>query len=161
EIDAGLSRLAKRLRDTDTLLLVTADHGLIDAPLAHRVNLAAIPGLYDCLTILPSGDSREVSCFVRPARVAQFLDVVQTHLAEACICIAGEELIASGVYGPGAPHAALAQRIGDYVLISRGNYAFSYPSRGFEAAFNVGNHGGMSATEVQIPLFVISPGDKP
>ena len=76
EIDDSLARLTDALGGTGTLLCVTADHGLIDTPIGRRIDLSKIPGFLDCLAVLPSGDARQVSCFVRAARVGRFLDVV-------------------------------------------------------------------------------------
>jgi hypothetical protein len=63
------------------VLLVTADHGLVDAPPAARVDLRGVPGFYACLATLPAGDARQVHCFVRPARVRAFRALVRRHLA--------------------------------------------------------------------------------
>ncbi|HPF98676.1 MAG TPA: alkaline phosphatase family protein [Kiritimatiellia bacterium] len=155
EIDRALARLVSALKGTNTCLLVTADHGLVDAPRSRCVELREVPGFMECLALLPSGDAREVSCFVRPARLAQFKKIVNRHLRKACICVRGEELLRLGVFGPGRQHAALSSRLGDYVLLARDGYAFASTPAGAESDFNVGNHGGMSKTEVRVPLYVV------
>lgn len=58
EIDASVGRLSSRLAGTGTLLLVTADHGVVDAPPPRRIDLATVPGLLDCLALLPAGACR-------------------------------------------------------------------------------------------------------
>lgn len=155
EVDASLGRLASRLAGTGTLLLVTADHGVVDAPPGKRIDLAAVPGLLDCLVLLPAGDGRQVSCFVRPGRVRQFHDVVARHLAEACVCVAGEEILESGLLGPGQPHPSLRSRIGDYVLLARDDFAFRVTASLTKARVHVGNHGGLSSDEVYVPLYAL------
>lgn len=155
-VDRTLGRLAAQLRGTGTVLLVTADHGLVDVPPARHLELRDVPGFYDCLAVLPSGDAREVSCFVRPGRVREFLALVRRRLAGACVCVAGAELIRLGAYGPGRPHPALAARVGDYVLLARESCAFSATPPGFTGRAHIGQHGGMSAEEIRIPLYVVS-----
>ncbi len=155
EIDASLGRLSSRLAGTGTLLLVTADHGVVDAPPPRRIDLAAVPGLLDCLALLPAGDARQVSCFVRPGRVGRFHDVVARHLAEASVCITGEELLESGLLGPGRPHPSLRGRVGDYVLLARDDYAFRVTASLTKARVHVGTHGGLSADEVYVPLYAL------
>jgi hypothetical protein len=155
ELDAHLGRLADRLQGTGTCLFVLSDHGLVDTPHTHRIVLNDIPAWQDCQAILPSGDARQVSCFIRPACVSTFLKLVDRHLAKTCWCVPGQQLLDMQVYGYATPHRALSQRIGDYVLVARPGYAFAYPPAGFTAKFNIGNHGGMSPEEVQIPLYVI------
>ena len=155
EIDRALARLVRSLRGTNTCLLVTADHGLVDAPRNRCVELREVPGFMECLALLPSGDAREVSCFVRPSRVAQFRRVVREHLRKACACVPGEELLRLGVFGPGRQHPAFSSRLGDYVLIARDGYAFASTPACAKSEFNIGNHGGMSKTEVRVPLYVV------
>lgn len=155
EIDASLGRLTSRLAGTGTLLLVTADQGVVDSPPPKRIDLAAVPGLLDCLALLPAGDGRQVSCFVRPGRVGRFRDVLARHLAEACVCITGEELLGSGLLGPGRPHPALRSRVGDYVLLARDDYAFQVAASLTKARVHKGNHGGLSSDEVYVPLYAL------
>ena len=154
-IDESLGRLASRLAGTRTLLLVTADHGVVDAPPSKRIDLAAVPGLLDCLTLLPAGDARQVSCFVRPGRVERFHDVVARHLTEACVCITGEDLLESGLLGPGQRHPSLENRIGDYVLLARDDYAFRVTASLTKVRVHKGNHGGLSSDEVYVPLYAL------
>lgn len=155
EIDRSLARLAGALGGTGTLLCVTADHGLVDTPIGKRVDLSKIPGFLDCLAILPSGDARQVSCFVRASRLGRFRDIVAKHLSHACICITGDELLDSGLLGPGRRHRALQSRIGDFVLIARADYAFFFSVPCVPAKKHKGNHGGLSADEIYVPLYVV------
>ncbi len=155
EIDTSLGRLTSRLAGTGTILLVTADHGVVDSPPPKRIDLAAVPGLLDCLTLLPAGDGWQVSCFVRPGRVERFHEVVAKYLSEACVCVTGEELLASGLLGPGQPHPSLQNRVGDYVLLAREDYAFRVVASLTKPRVHVGNHGGLSSDELYVPLFAL------
>jgi len=154
-LDQSLGRLAGRLVGTDTLLLVTADHGVLDAPPSKRVELTSVPGLLDCLAQVPVGDARQVSCFVRPSRVGRFHDVVDRHLLDACVCITGEDLLESGLLGPGQPHPSLQNRIGDYILLARESYAFRVTASLAKPRVHKGNHGGLSADEMYVPLYAL------
>lgn len=155
EIDRMLAGLVRKLRGTGTVLIVTADHGLVDSTPAHRISLREIPGFYDCLAILPSGDARCAHCFVRPSKVRKFRSLVLQWLEKACLCVPGEVLLKIGAFGPGKPHRALANRVGDFVLIAKGDYTFGSHLPGEKIEFNVANHGGMSPAEVRVPLIVI------
>lgn len=154
-LDKMLAGLTRALAGTGTTLLVTADHGLIDAPPAHRVELRDVPGLLACLATLPAGDARQVHCFVRPSMEPQFLSIVRHRLGKACFLVQGKEAIRCGWFGPGKPHPALSMRCGDYLLIARGNYAFGTRLPGQESDFNEANHGGISAREMLVPLFTV------
>jgi len=141
------------LQGTDTALIVTADHGLVDT--SNGVELREVEGFYDHLAALPSGDARQVQCFVRPARVKSFLDLVQTKLSRACVCVPGSYLLRKQAFGLGKPHRALENRVGDYTLLARPGYSFASTLPGAESSFNKANHGGMSAEEVRVPLYAI------
>ena len=154
-MDETLARIARGLKGTGTTLLITADHGLIDASPAHRVELRDVPGLLDCLATLPAGDARQVHCFVRPSMESQFLAIVRKRLAPACRIVPGREAIRNGWFGPGKPHPALTARCGDYLLVARGDYAFGTRLPGQKPDFNEANHGGTSAREMLVPLYTV------
>jgi hypothetical protein len=157
ELDAFLARVQRALAGTGTLLLVTADHGHMQTHTA--LNLAEIPGFYDTLATLPSGDARMVQCFVRPSRVKEFLRLTRTApLGGAIACATQAEILRSGLLGPGKPHPALANRLGDYTLFAAPGHAFLYPPAlsKYKAA-KLGNHGGLSPDELEVPLFVVYP----
>jgi hypothetical protein len=157
ELDVFLARLQHALAGTGTLLLVTADHGHM--PTHTGIDLAAIPGFYDCLATLPSGDARMVQCFVRPARVQAFLRLVRTApLLGGAACVPQADLLRSGILGPGKPHPALKNRLGDYTLFADHGHAFLYPpAQSGKYQIKRGNHGGLSPEELQVPLYVIRP----
>lgn len=155
EMDRCLARIAQRMADTGALLLVTADHGLIDASIPHRVDLRDVPGLMDCLATLPAGDARQVHCFVRPAKLDRFLAIARRRLSKACRVIEGGDLLQRGWFGPGRPHPALARRCGDLVLLARDDFAFTTSLPGAKSDFNAANHGGISSREMLVPLYAI------
>ena len=157
ELDAFLARTEHALAGTDTLLLVTADHGHMQT--RARIDLSRIPGFYDCLSMLPSGDARMVQCFVRPSRVKEFRRLTRSApFRRAAACASQAEVLRSGILGPGRPHPALASRLGDYILFAAPGCAFLYPAaQSGEKAPKYGNHGGLSADELEVPLFAVTP----
>ncbi len=157
ELDAFLARVRRALAGTNTLLLVTADHGHMQT--RTGIDLSAIPGFYDTLSILPSGDARMVHCFVRPSRVKDFLRLTRAApLLGACACVRHSEVLRSGILGPGTPHPALVNRLGDYVLFAAPGHAFLYPAAlSRTKGIKRGNHGGLSNDELNVPLFVVTP----
>lgn len=154
-IDEALGRLCDELRGTGTTLCVLADHGLVDVPRSRCIDLADVPGLMDCLATAPAGDQRQQSCFVRPGAVDDFLALAHAELGEVCRCVPGHALIEAGVFGPGAPHPALRQRLGDYVLLCNEGYSLIHTPPGFTPIYMPGSHGGMTEAEIQVPLYVV------
>ena len=73
------------------------------------------------------------------------------------MCIRGETLLESGAFGPGTPHRALRQRLGDYVLLCRDGWSLIHTPPGLQPMIMLGSHGGMSEAEIKIPLYVVRP----
>jgi hypothetical protein len=157
ELDAFLARVQRTLAGTGTLLLVTADHGHMQTHTA--IDLSLIPGFYDTLAALPSGDARMVQCMVRSSRLKDFLRLTRSApLLGASACVPQSELLRSGILGPGRPHPALKNRLGDYTLLAAPGHAFLYPSaQSKHRDPKLGNHGGLSADELDVPLYVVRP----
>ena len=156
DIDRTLAQWIGKLAGTGTALIVTADHGLVDVAPDCRVNLTLVEGLLSCLATLPSGDARAMSCFVRPRMTKVFETIVRGKLSASCVCVRGEDLMAQGFYGEGRPYPSLGGRVGDYVLIARDGYAFSVAVPGGKNSRKIGEHGGLSAREVRVPLYIMN-----
>lgn len=157
ELGKMLDAAERALKGTGTLLLVTADHGHMQTDVT--VDLSQIPGFYDCLGGLPTGDARMTHCMVRPRKEKEFLRLLNEEpLRSTCAAARGEDVLASGLFGPGTPHPSLAARTGDYILFSLPRRALHYPSavpgKGHEMK---GTHGGLSREELEVPLVVVAP----
>jgi len=151
-LEAALAELAERLRGTDTLFLVTADHGLIDTQEHHRLRLDDHPDLADCLALPLCGEPRAVFCYLRPGHEARFQAYVERHLAHACHCLPSRHLLEAGLFGLGAPHARLHERIGDFTLLMKDAYILKDHVFGERPFVPVGIHGGLSPAELHVPL---------
>ena len=82
---------------------------------------------------------------------------MQEHFDGVCDLHRSDDLLRQGVFGLFEPHPRLADRIGDYALIMRDNYVIKDVLPGEKEKFHVGNHGGVSAEEMFVPLVVIRP----
>jgi hypothetical protein len=154
-LDAMLADLVDALAGTGSCVCVLADHGLVDVERDRCIDLAAIDGLMDCMPMVASGDQRQLSCYVRPSKVKDFLAIVERELGEACVCVPGETMLEAGVFGPGAPHPKLRSRLGDWVLLCKDDWALIHTPAGMQPVYMPGSHGGMSEAEITIPLYVV------
>jgi len=157
ELDALLARLAPVCAAHRTALLVTADHGL--TPVARSLRLDRVPGFYDCLATLPSGDARHLHCFVRPHRLDAFRTLLAAPpLAGSCIVLPHDAYLASGLLGPGPRHPTLDARTGDFVLLAAPGVVFVAPPACTPVDFRPkGHHSGLSPDELSIPLYFLPP----
>lgn len=157
QIDAAVATLQAKLAGTNTLLIVTADHGFIDAPKDHLIALDEHPELAAMLLRPLCGERRLAYAYVRPECHADFQDYVNEHLSDACRCIPTAEFIVEGWFGPGAPHPQLASRAGDFVLQMRGDWTIKDWLEGEKHYEQPGVHAGASAQEMWVPLIVSKP----
>jgi hypothetical protein len=156
ELETALEKFSVSMAGTNTLLLITADHGFIDTHPERLINLHAHPVLQDCLSLPLSGEPRVAYCYVHPHKSQTFVDYVREHFAEQMELIDSQALIAQGAFGLGEAHPQLAQRVGDYTLIMKNNYVIKDWLAGEKPFFQYGVHGGVSEQEMQVPLIVLS-----
>ena len=154
ELDAGFEELLHRLKGTDTMLLVTADHGFVDISPERIVSVSDHPDLRETLRLPLCGEPRAAYCYVPSDYRRAFLDYVDSELSEYAVCVESETLIEQGYFGPGVSHPGLRDRIGDYTLLMRDGYAIHDTMPGDQPPAMIGMHGGCSSAELQVPLIV-------
>jgi hypothetical protein len=149
--DAALADWAGSMAGCNVQLLVTADHGFIDAPAERLIELEQLPSLADCLAGPLSGERRAVFCHLKPGRARDFERALQA-LDSACMPWRSSDLVAAGRFGPGEPHPRLLERIGDYTLEMKADWTLRDTVPGERAHRLVGVHGGTSEAEMTVPL---------
>jgi hypothetical protein len=153
-LDAGFAAFLTAIAGTDTLVIVTADHGFIDTRPETMIELEAHPALADTLMLPLCGEPRIAYCYVRPGENAAFENYVERRLGHCADLVPSHELVAQGWFGPGVPHPRLADRTGHYALMMKDSYAIRDFVPGDRRHPLVGVHGGTSDEEILVPLIV-------
>jgi len=154
-LDKTLEKLSRELKGSNTLLLITADHGFIDTQPEQMITVNEHPHMHECLRLPLCGEPRLAYCYLHEHKVEQFLDYVQQEFAEELECIESSRLIEKGVFGNGTAHPRLASRVGDYTLVMKENFVIKDWLANEEHFFHLGVHGGNSAREIYVPLIAI------
>ena len=110
EIDAAFGRFLERMAGSDTLVIVTADHGIIDSGESSVIRLDDHPALAGTLTLPLCGERRAAYCYVKPDARDAFEDYVGRELAAFTELRASRDLIAHNYFGLGEPHPGLRDR---------------------------------------------------
>ncbi|MFD6567359.1 alkaline phosphatase family protein [Micromonospora profundi] len=152
EVDALLARLVDGL-PPDAALLVTADHGQLDVPVAHRFDLDTDLRLRDGVQVV-AGEARVRYLHVAPGAVDDVVAAWSEVLGDAARVRTRDEVVAGGWFGP-VPEDHLG-RIGDVVVICNDTYAvMATRTEPPMASRLVAYHGSDTAAELTVPLLVV------
>ena len=150
KIDAAFGALLRALAGTDSVVLVTADHGFIDV--APEESLELPPALASMLRFPLCGERRVAYCHVHAEN--DFLKKAEDWLGERADVMPSRRLVDEGWFGSGTPHPRFAERIGEVALVMRGRYTVKDWAPGEARHLHIGNHGGTSEDEMRIPLIM-------
>jgi len=143
-----LSRLTPAQRE-GTLLLLTADHGGVATPPEAAIQLDDHPALRDALSLPPMGESRTPFLHTRGDTFSDVQTYVHERLGESFVTLTREQVLTSGLLGPGPVYVETSHRLGDLVCLARGDY---YLARDEHQLKMLGRHGGLSPEEMLVPL---------
>jgi hypothetical protein len=147
-IDEAFGVLVSRLSGSDTTVIATADHGFIDAE-----DCLEPPGEISSLLRFPfCGERRVAYCHVHSP--GEFMKKAKDWIQDRGEVRPSNELVAEGWFGPGTPHARLAERIGDVAIVMRGRHTVKDWTPGEPRHLHLGNHGGTSEDEMLVPLIL-------
>jgi predicted AlkP superfamily pyrophosphatase or phosphodiesterase len=153
ELDKKIFSLSKSLKGSNTIIIVTADHGLIDTlEKSKKILIKNHPKLIKTLTMPLSGEPRVAYCYVHPDKNTEFKKYVHDNLDYCCEVYKSVDLLKKGVFGIGKVNEKLIDRIGDYVLVMKKNYIIKDFLITEKEKCHIGNHGGTSKEEMFVPL---------
>jgi len=142
----------ERLTDAQrrgTLLLITADHGGRPTPPRAAVRLDQHPELGNALSLPPLGESRVPFLHTRADTLEQAQAYMEQRLGDQFATLTREQVLSSGLLGPGPVYEETPHRLGDLVGLARGNH---YLARNDHQIRMRGRHGGLSPEEMLVPL---------
>ena len=145
-LNARVEALAAAL-PVSSLLLLTADHGLIDGKFLY---LEDHPSLRAMLRHDPTMESRAVSFHVKHEFLPAFPNAFYSAFGDRFLLIPGEEFIRDYL-GDGKIHPAVFDFVGDYMALSVGPYCLDSRRDGHCL---VGVHAGLTPSEMLVPLIV-------
>ena len=155
EIDLAFLRLRAALAGSGTLLVVTADHGFVDIRPESRLDAESVPGLAPMLSRPLCGEPRLAYCYVHGEHRAEFAERVTEGLDGAARVVDSASMVDAGWFGLGDPHPRLRERVGDFALVMRDDYAIRDRVADEKPFLHVGVHGGVSREEMRVPLVVV------
>ncbi len=152
EVDAAIERLAQQLQGTNTLLLITADHGHNTTTKKRTIILEQHPAFLRLLAVPMCGEARAAIIHVIPGKEKEAEKYGRKNWRKCSTLCPSEELVRQGYFGTGKFHPSFRERLGDYILLSKENYAFRQRKISKKHPLTLGHHGGISKEELEVPL---------
>ncbi|MEP6650953.1 MAG: nucleotide pyrophosphatase/phosphodiesterase family protein [Lapillicoccus sp.] len=153
-IDRHLASLVAGVPD-DTTVHVTADHGLIDVPYAHRVDLAAEPELSQGLRHI-AWEPRATQLHVSPGAAESVAARWRDRMGDRAWVATRDELVTGGWFGSVRPE--VLARIGDVLVIMLDDGAVVDTVRMRPELVRLrGFHGSVTDDERAIPFVTVPP----
>jgi hypothetical protein len=155
-IDRGIARLTAGV-PSDTSVQVTADHGMVDAPHAMRIDLAHDAELAADIRHV-GGEARSLQLYCEPGATDDVLATWRGRVDARAWVLSREEAVGHGLFGAVSEH--VLPRIGDVIVAMRDNFAIvdSRTARPKLLAL-LGLHGSLTAAEMAIPLLQVPARD--
>lgn len=154
ELDAELGRLA-RLLPRDTVLVVTADHGMVDVDRTQRWDVAT-DDVLGAGVALVAGEPRALHLHVEPgADATQVADRWRDALGPAAVVATRSEAMSDAWFGDVSEHVLPV--IGDVVVAMTGRATVVDSRTQTPASLDlVGVHGSLTRHEMLVPCLVVA-----
>ena len=155
KVDSEIERLVLAI-GSRARVVVTADHGLLDAPAPNRHTLRPTPDLRTLLRFAPSGDARVIYLHTWDWARERIRTYFERRFGDRFLLVDTDDALALGLFGPGEPSDESRSRFGDIVAISAGHDILEYavgPRAGGMVKLN-SHHSGMTPDEMRIPMIV-------
>lgn len=153
---ATIDSFARQLRDvlpSDTVLVVTSDHGMVDVAPPDRIDVEDEPGMMVGVGLF-AGEGRFRHLYCSARAVEGVAARWQDRLGDKALVLTREEALVAGWFG--GVESQVEARLGDVLIACMAPIAVT-SSRWFpQEAKLVGMHGSLTRAEMLVPLLVDS-----
>ena len=135
-----------------SMLLLLSDHGQVTTPDNPHFDLSNHPSLTRRLHMQPTGEHRFSYLYPRPGQREAIAKYFENTWPRAFRILDSNFALENDLFGPGVPTEESCHRVGDQIVISQGN---NYLRWGSKPNTLRGRHGGLTADEMIVPLYVL------
>lgn len=143
KINSLLENLANNISD-DTMLIITADHGQIEAKREYDLVKSKFVKYF---IRKPSLEFRAASLFIYEDMKKEFEEEFNKEFKDDYLLLSYDEVIENKIFGDRDIHPYFKDFVGDYLAIAKGHTSLRYGELGIK-----GDHAGMSEDELNIPI---------
>lgn len=153
KVDEAIGRIAGRT-GPGVRLIVTADHGHLDAPQSRRYRIYAEDEIGSLLAAPPTSEDRVAMCRLRPGvTLEEFRKRLRDKTGDSFLVLSVADMDETGLLGPARLSDEARACAGDVVVISAGAATIEYCRPGEETTSGLeSTHSGLSPDEIWAPL---------
>jgi hypothetical protein len=146
------NELLERCRNTDTALIITADHGHVYIPQENFHDLSSDTQLLSALNVPPTGDSRAL--FIHPRAADDTDRLLADRFGSTSQIVDSDDALRNNFFGQTEVEQKVRWRLGQKIILpyKPHSYVFRYPTYDYKPL--LGNHGGLTLDELLVPLVV-------
>lgn len=145
-LDNKIEELSKHL--DDTLIIVSADHGIIDV---NNININDFPEVRNMLETTICCEPRSAMLRIKKEYIYDFPKLFNQLLGDKFTLYTKQEIYDKQLFGTGNPNQKFDDTLGDYIAIAKENYALYDDSRHALSA----HHAGITKEEIEVPFIII------
>ena len=154
QVDRLLETLAAEL-PSNARMVMTADHGHLDAPPQHTHTLTASDEIVRLCDGALTGDQRAVYAHVIGGKMDAFKEAVYRKCGSDFLVLTAEEVESARLLGAGPLAEDTRYRMGNALVLSTGNAILDYRAAvGDDLHPMISHHGGLTPNEMRIPLVI-------
>jgi predicted AlkP superfamily pyrophosphatase or phosphodiesterase len=152
---------SKRIKSKNTLLILTADHGMASMnPLTTIYLDKKIPKIAAFIKrnkknklLVPAGSPRDMFLHIKKEKVDAAQKMLRKELKNKAEVVKTKDLISQRYFGSKISHEFL-KRVGNLIILPyNGESVWWYGDGVYEQKY-LGHHGGLTSLEIEIPLFI-------
>jgi len=160
-----IQKMDKNLAE-EISILIASDHGQVNVDPKETIYLNQYSEVVDNFQVGPSGNKilpwggpRDVFLAIKPEKLNQVFEFLTKTLQGKAVVMKIEKALKEGLFGQGDLHKKFQNRVGNILILPRGNLTVWYEYFKDKKLNLLGTHGGLSPDEMLIP-FAVAKGSK-
>lgn len=153
ESEKSIGKLFERLQKTNTLILISSDHGHNSVEKVY--DIVELEDINDCLIMPPSLGERSLTFWVKEDRKEEFENLFNSKFKDEFMLFTKKDFLEKHFLGYGNMHKKIDDFIGNYMAVSIGNSIIKLGTHISKDKYEkASTHCGLTSNEMIIPLII-------